>query len=54
MHMFVLDSSTGTSYSVDNSWNDAWFSVETDSTSPCVTNTSVPINVKYHCADNEL
>ena len=25
MHMFVLDSSTGTSYSVENSWNDAGF-----------------------------
>ena len=38
----------------NESWNDRWFSVETESTSPCITNTSLPVNVKYHAANKTL
>ena len=38
----------------DEQWNDAWFDTNNDSTSPCVTNTSLPVNVKYHTQDKNL
>ena len=38
----------------DEQWNDAWFDTNNDSTSPCVTNTSLPVNVKFHTQDNNL
>ena len=40
---------------VDESWNDVWFDNNVSSTSPCVANTSLPVNVKYHKSqDNNL
>ena len=39
---------------VDDEWNDSWFDKNTDSTSPCITNTSLPVNVKYHTQDKNL
>ena len=40
---------------VDELWNDAWFDKNVGSNSPCVTNTSLPINVLYHTTqDNKL
>ena len=39
---------------VDEFWNDLWFDKNVDSTSPCITNTSLHINVKYHAQDNNL
>ena len=39
---------------VDESWNDSWFDNDVDSTSPCITNTSLPVNVKYHTKGNNL
>ena len=39
---------------VDEIWNDSWFDNNVDSTSPCITNTSLPVNVKYHTDDNNL
>ena len=38
----------------DELWNDSWFDQNVVSTSPCVTNTSLPVNVKYHNHDNNL
>ena len=39
---------------VDEFWNDSWFDKKIDSTSPCITNTSLPVNVKYHTQDKNL
>ena len=39
---------------VDELWNDSWFVKNVDSTSPCITNTSLHVNVKYHAQDNNL
>ena len=41
---------------VDELWNDSWFdyNVNSISTSPCITNTSLHVNVKYHTQDNNL
>ena len=39
---------------VDELWNDSWFDKIFDSTSPCVTNTSLPVNVKYHTQNHNL
>ena len=40
---------------VDKLWNDLWFDKNVDSTSPCITNTSLHVNVKYHATqDNKL
>ena len=38
----------------DKLWNDLWFSIDSDSTTSCVTNTSLPVNVKYHTKDDNL
>ena len=39
---------------VDELWNDSWFNNTADSTSPCITNTSLHVNVKYRNDDNNL
>ena len=39
---------------VDELWNDSWFDSNVDSTSPCITNTSLPVNVKFHTRDKNL
>ena len=39
---------------IDELWNDLWFDNNVDSTSPCITNTSLPVNVKYHTHDDNL
>ena len=39
---------------VDELWNDSWFNDSAASTSPCITNTSLPVNVRYRTDDNNL
>ena len=38
----------------DEVWNDSWFKIDTDSISPCITSSSLPVNVKYQAHDNSL
>ena len=45
--------SNGTHYQCDYSqeWANASYVITDDNTSPCVTNTSLPVNVKFKAAD---
>ena len=49
--------SNGTHYKCDHSeeWANAWYTVTDYNTSPCITNTSLAVNVKFKpAADNKL
>ena len=48
--------SNGTHYKCDFSkeWADTWYIFTEDNTSPCVTNTSLAVNVKFKAYDNNL
>ena len=46
----------GTHFKCDSEekWAGSWFNIDADSTSPCTTNTTISVNVKYHSDDNNL
>ena len=48
--------SNETHYKCDYSeqWANAWYMITDYNNSPCVTNTSLPINVKFKPVDNQL
>ena len=49
--------SNGTHYKCDSSeeWADTWYTITDSNTSPCVSNTSLAVNVKFHpAADKKL
>ena len=48
--------SNGTHYKCDSSkeWANAWFRITDYDTSPCITNTSLAVNVKFKANDNTL
>ena len=35
-------------------WASPWYSIDNVTTIPCMTNTSLEVNVKYHATDNTL
>ena len=48
--------SNGTHYKCNytEEWANTWYLSTDYNTSPCITNTSLPINVKFNAADNRL
>ena len=46
----------GTHYKCDSSekWANTWYIITDYNMSPCVTSTSLPVNVKFRVADNQL
>ena len=38
----------------DSKWTSVWYSIDVDNTSPCMGNTSLPVNVKFKAKSTNL